>query len=47
LIFGSELKALLANPLVEPKLDAEGLAEIFALGPPEHRDTVYSKMFMN
>ncbi|NLU26782.1 MAG: asparagine synthase (glutamine-hydrolyzing) [Hungateiclostridium thermocellum] len=33
LIFGSELKALLANPLVEPKLDAEGLAEIFALGP--------------
>ncbi|HHW14009.1 MAG TPA: asparagine synthase (glutamine-hydrolyzing), partial [Firmicutes bacterium] len=33
LLFGSELKALLAHPAVEPVLDAEGLAEIFALGP--------------
>ncbi|MEG6586891.1 asparagine synthase (glutamine-hydrolyzing) [Dendrosporobacter sp. 1207_IL3150] len=33
LIFGSELKALLANPLVKPEIDAEGLAEIFMLGP--------------
>lgn len=32
-IFGSELKAILANPLVKPEIDAEGLAEIFALGP--------------
>ncbi|MBP2638253.1 MAG: asnO [Firmicutes bacterium] len=32
-IFGSELKALLANPLVQPEIDAEGLAEIFMLGP--------------
>lgn len=32
-IFGSELKALLANPAVPAEIDAEGLAEIFALGP--------------
>jgi len=32
-IFGSELKALLANPLVEAEVACEGLAEIFALGP--------------
>lgn len=32
-IFGSELKALLAHPLVEPVIGREGLAEIFALGP--------------
>ncbi|BCJ86418.1 asparagine synthase (glutamine-hydrolyzing) [Effusibacillus dendaii] len=32
-LFASELKALLANPLVEPLIDAEGLGEIFALGP--------------
>lgn len=33
LIFGSELKALLAHPLVKPEIDAEGLAEIFSLSP--------------
>ncbi|NLT95669.1 MAG: asparagine synthase (glutamine-hydrolyzing) [Clostridia bacterium] len=33
LIFGSELKALLSHPYIEPLIDAEGLAEIFALGP--------------
>lgn len=32
-LFGSELKALLAHPEVQPELDAEGLAEVFALGP--------------
>lgn len=32
-IFGSELKALLAHPLVKSELDTTGLAEIFALGP--------------
>lgn len=32
-LFGSELKALLAHPAVEPVVDTEGLAEIFALGP--------------
>lgn len=32
-LFGSELKALLANPLVQPELDAEGLSEVFFLGP--------------
>ncbi|MDI6710061.1 MAG: asparagine synthase (glutamine-hydrolyzing) [Bacillota bacterium] len=33
LLFGSELKALLAHPAVEPAVDAEGLAEIFVMGP--------------
>ena len=32
-IFGSELKTLLAHPLVEPVVDRDGLTEIFALGP--------------
>ena len=32
-LFGSELKALLAHPAVEPKVDREGLAEIFMIGP--------------
>jgi asparagine synthase (glutamine-hydrolysing) len=30
IIFGSELKALLAHPLVKPEIDATGLAEIFS-----------------
>ena len=33
LIFASELKALLAHPMVKPEVGIEGLAEIFALGP--------------
>lgn len=33
LLFGSELKAILAHPDVKPEVDAEGLAEIFAIGP--------------
>ena len=33
LIFGSELKSLLAHPQVEAKIDQEGLAEIFVMGP--------------
>lgn len=33
LIFGSELKAILAHPAIEPEVSAEGLAEIFMLGP--------------
>ncbi|RPF49769.1 asparagine synthase (glutamine-hydrolysing) [Thermodesulfitimonas autotrophica] len=32
-LFASELKALLAHPLVEPAVDAEGLAEVFLMGP--------------
>lgn len=32
-LFGSELKALLVHPKVEPVLDGNGLAEILALGP--------------
>ena len=33
LVFGSELKALLAHPGIGREVDAEGLAEIFAVGP--------------
>ena len=33
LLFASELKALLSHPAVPAELDAEGLAEVFALGP--------------
>jgi asparagine synthase (glutamine-hydrolysing) len=33
LVFASELKALLAHPGIPPEVDAEGLAEVFALGP--------------
>lgn len=33
LLFGSEIKAILANPLVAAEVDAEGLAEIFLIGP--------------
>jgi asparagine synthase (glutamine-hydrolysing) len=33
LLFASEIKALLANPLIKPQVDVEGLAEIFGLGP--------------
>lgn len=33
LLFASELKSLLAHPSVEPEVDSEGLAEIFAIGP--------------
>ncbi|KUO53332.1 MAG: asparagine synthetase B [Desulfitibacter sp. BRH_c19] len=32
-VFGSEHKALLANPFIEPKVNLDGLAEIFAIGP--------------
>lgn len=32
-IFGSELKALLAHPEINPVIDREGILEIFALGP--------------
>lgn len=32
-IFGSELKALLANPEVEPVMDETGIMELFGLGP--------------
>lgn len=32
-IFGSELKALLRHPAIEPILDEQGLAEVFSIGP--------------
>jgi asparagine synthase (glutamine-hydrolysing) len=33
LIFGSEIKTLLAHPMVEPIINKQGLTELFALGP--------------
>lgn len=33
LLFGSEIKALLAHPDIDARIDNDGLAEIFALGP--------------
>lgn len=33
LLFASELKTLLAHPLVPPQIDREGLAEIIGIGP--------------
>jgi asparagine synthase (glutamine-hydrolysing) len=33
LVFGSELKALLAHPEIQPVIDEEGLAEILVIGP--------------
>ena len=32
-IFASEIKALLAHPMVEPVIDSEGVAEIMLIGP--------------
>ncbi|TDA66943.1 MAG: asparagine synthase (glutamine-hydrolyzing) [Clostridia bacterium] len=32
-LFASEIKALLAHPAVKPEIGAEGLAEVFGLGP--------------
>ncbi len=33
LLFASEIKTLLKNPIVEPKIDEQGLYEVFLLGP--------------
>lgn len=33
LIFGSEIKAILANPKIEPVLSSQGIMELFGLGP--------------
>jgi len=33
LIFGSQIKALLAHPMIEPVINYEGVMEIFGLGP--------------
>lgn len=33
LLFASEIKTLLANPLVKPQIDEQGLYEIFLMGP--------------
>jgi asparagine synthase (glutamine-hydrolysing) len=37
-LFGSELKALLAHPIVEPILDETGICEIMGLGPAHNLD---------
>lgn len=36
LLFGSEIKTLLAHPAVPPRVDANGLAEVLLLGPGPH-----------
>lgn len=33
IIFASEIKAILANPMVKAQIDIEGITELFALGP--------------
>lgn len=33
MVFGSEIKAVLAHPMVSRQIDVDGLAEIFAVGP--------------
>ncbi len=33
LLFASEVKALLENPLVKPEIDEQGLSELFLIGP--------------
>lgn len=33
LLFASEIKAMLANPIVKPQIDEEGLMELFFVGP--------------
>jgi asparagine synthase (glutamine-hydrolysing) len=38
-IFGSELKALLANPMVEPILDEKGICEVMGLGPAHSQES--------
>jgi asparagine synthase (glutamine-hydrolysing) len=32
-LFASEIKALLANPMIKPEIGVEGLSEVFGLGP--------------
>lgn len=44
LIFGSELKAILAHPEIEPLIDENGIMEIFGLGPAR---TLGSSVFKN
>ncbi|MDK2902689.1 MAG: hypothetical protein PWQ93_608 [Clostridiales bacterium] len=33
ILFGSEIKAILAHPDIKPEVDAEGLAEVLVIGP--------------
>ena len=44
LVFGSEPKALLQHPKVEPVVGSEGLAEVFIIGPARTRDMVSTRI---
>lgn len=45
-IFGSELKTLLANPMVEPIIDEKGICEVIGLGPAHSEDSgVFKNVF--
>lgn len=43
LLFGSEIKALLAHPKISPVLDEDGLLELFALAPARTAGKTYFK----
>src|SRR5207248_8528815 len=45
LIFGSEIKALLANPEVEPEVDPRGLANFLTFGHAVAPATIYKNIF--
>ena len=45
LVFGSEPKALLQHPKVEPVVGAEGLAEVFIIGPARTRDMASTRTY--
>ena len=47
LLFGSEIKAILAHPKMKAEIDREGLREIFGLGPSEPLVMVYLEGFAN
>ncbi|GGX81592.1 asparagine synthase (glutamine-hydrolyzing) [Streptomyces anandii] len=40
-LFGSEPKAILANPLVDPRIDLDGLADLFVMAAKRPGDAVY------
>jgi asparagine synthase (glutamine-hydrolysing) len=41
-LFASEIKALLAHPLVKPEIDLNSIAEIMLVGPGRTPDTASS-----
>ncbi|OPJ61660.1 asparagine synthase (glutamine-hydrolyzing) [Clostridium oryzae] len=45
-IFGSELKTLLANPIVEPVIDEQGICEVLGLGPAHSEESgIFKNVF--